>query len=74
MFTRCTAHFCGGLQPGAESWTFRFAENITAIVFVQLLATYTGRFTLRHARQGRGDGGCDAAGTATRTTIHRYAL
>lgn len=74
LLARLAAHFCGGLQPSAEGRALGLAEHLAAQIVVKLHAWQPGGLAIRHAGQGRGDGGCDAAGGAVGAAVHGARL
>lgn len=70
MFARISAHLGRSLQPRAEGRALRLAKYLAAQFIVELDARHPGGLTVRHAGQGRGDGGRDAAGGAGGAADH----
>ena len=64
LIARCPTHLQFRPQRRAERGALRLAEQPTSQVVVQLYAGHARRFAVRHAGDGRGDRGRDAAGTA----------
>lgn len=59
-----TAHFVAGLQACTKARPLRSSEDRAAHVVGEVRASHARRLAVRHAGQGRGDGGRDATGTA----------
>ncbi|MBA4708318.1 hypothetical protein [Aquitalea aquatica] len=70
MTVAFTAHFSRRLKAGTHRWPLGSAKQQAQIVSAELNAAHPGRLALRHARDGGGNGGCDATGSAMQTTIH----
>ena len=69
-----TAHLSGGHQPAAHRWPIGLAKDAAPCVLVQLHTAHPRRLTVRHARDGRADGGGGAAGAAARAAVHGFAM
>lgn len=67
----CAAHLGRRLQLRADSRTFWLAKKQTPEVVAQLNTGHTRGFAARHSRNGRGDGGGNAAGSAEGATFHQ---
>ena len=74
LFARSAAHLGRRLQPAAKGRALRLAEHLAAQFFIELYARHPGRLAIRHAGQGRGDGGRDAAGGAVGAAVHGAGL
>jgi hypothetical protein len=53
MIVTCAAHLKRGAQVVAHDWPIWLAENSAAVISRKLRATYTCRFAVGHARNGR---------------------
>ncbi|BCK88854.1 hypothetical protein MIZ01_2660 [Sideroxyarcus emersonii] len=74
IFARRSAHLGRRLQPAAKGRSLRLAKDFAAQLVIQLHARHPGRLAVRHAGQGRSDGGRDAAGGAVGTAVTHFLL
>ena len=70
VFGIAAAHLGRGAQGTAHGWPLGPAEQAAPQLFVQLHTRHPGRLALRHARNGRADRRCDAAGSAVGAAVH----
>lgn len=69
------AHFGRSCKAATHGRPARQAKDAAEVAIIKLRTTYTRWLALRHARDGRADGGRDATGTAAGSAVHgRYGL
>ncbi|ORM87561.1 hypothetical protein HA38_05085 [Pantoea allii] len=70
VMTIAAAHLNRWLKSRAHVWPQGRCKNFAEVIIRELNAARISGFTLRHARNGRGNAGGDTTGTAICTTFH----